>query len=358
MGNYEFSLLENVFKYEFDDVSDLNKEREKDGKRPMPPTLKRLECLGIMDDFDKEDRSADQTLKPWARICNHVDFLNREGKDGAKHKVVFLLRHGYSLHNYIEKGAVKTVAGRVVKDNWRKDLKVAYKKYVSLGTLENAFREAGNRFSSSLAKHLGIEGANPTVTISLLDAPLLLLPKEIVEELRDLDVKNNDVRELREEWLTWVEKDKLPWPGTIYTSPLDRCRSTTKVVFGKDHNSQPVIKEDLREKRNGDACNYRAYISSTAAKDQGFVLEPDFAEEDPYKNDIKHAEKGKTTESEEQLEERMRRLLSGIFDDDEESVVSLTTHSYSIGALTKVMQCNYRLDEGDVAAFLVRAVPV
>lgn len=42
-----------------------------------------------------------------------VDMLNRKSEQGAKYKVVFLLRHGYSLHNYIERGV------KVKKDDWR-----------------------------------------------------------------------------------------------------------------------------------------------------------------------------------------------------------------------------------------------
>lgn len=120
---YEFSLVPGAFDYDYDDMTDVNIQRKLDKKDYMPPTLKRLPRLGLRADFDKSTSFAQENnSEPWARIRDYVDFLNRN-KGGAKHKVILVVRHGYSLHNYIEKGVTKRkkVVDGVEKsiDNWR-----------------------------------------------------------------------------------------------------------------------------------------------------------------------------------------------------------------------------------------------
>ncbi|KAK7917616.1 hypothetical protein PG985_011224 [Apiospora marii] len=368
MSNYEFSLVPGVFEYDYDDVTKLNEEREEEGKDPIPPTLKRLPRLGLRTDFDKSTRSVHENeSSPWARIRDYVDILNEEAADGANHKVIFVIRHGYSLHNYIEKGVIKRqkVDGveKEMVNHWRDGVKIAFKEQVSLGTLRDAFEEAGHELSTDLADHFGIKmDANAwTETIPLLDSKLL--PKEVAKRLRGSGAKNNDVGDLGNQLLKWAEEETFPLPDVVYTSPLSRCLETTEKVYRRVFESEaargrkfgPVIKENLREKLNGDACNYRGHIKDRVYK---FALEPNFSPEDLHKDDIEKAETGATMESNGELEWRMKGVLTGIFDEDKGSVVSLTTHSYSIGALTEAMKCNYKLDEGDIAAFLVKAVPV
>ncbi|KAK8103147.1 phosphoglycerate mutase [Apiospora sp. TS-2023a] len=372
MGNYEFSLVPGVFNYRYDDMTAENEKRKAKGKSPMPPTLKRadLPLLGLHPDFDKSTGSATHenlSSKPWARIRDYVDFLNRTATDGAKHKVVFVIRHGYSVHNYVERGLMyKEVVDGVETDvdNWRHGAKIAYKEKVDLGTLKEAFEKAEPKSSMALTSHFPIEFTDSTATITLLDSKLL--PKEVTDALRG-KVTNNDVGDLGAELHCWHQKQKFPIPDTIYTSPLSRCMETTvkvyQTVFAQYEEYgrilHPEIKEDLREKRNGDACNYRGNIvKSIEDRRYPFTYDSGFSPNDPYRDDIKKAEKGESMETDEQLEGRMKGVLTNIFDEDEGSVVSLTTHSYSIGALTTVLGFNCRLDEGDIAAFLVKATPV
>lgn len=210
-----------------------------------------------------------------------------------------------------------------------------------------------------------MDASASTATIPLLDSKLL--PKELALKLRGSGGKNNDAGDLGDELLRWVQEQSFPLPDVVYTSPLSRCLETTEKVYqkvftsqeGKDRKFQPRVKDTLREKLNGDACNYYGKMNdSLNARSCNFAFEYGLVPVDSYKGDIKGAEKGGFVESNWALAERMKGVLIDIFNDDEEaSVVSLTTHSYSIGALTKVIKCEYRLDEGDIAAFLVKATP-
>ncbi|KAK7946148.1 phosphoglycerate mutase [Apiospora aurea] len=343
MGKYAFSLIDNVF---------ADKVRADPNNR-KPPTLIRQPQLGLMPDFDGVGSSCDKgILQPWARIRSYVDKLNRENKQGAKYKVIFVLRHGYSLHNYIEKGVKRfNEAGEEVRNDWRKE--------VSL----EALRGAGCEIPRVLEDYLRGGDPNAAARVSLYDAALL--PKEITLQIRDSGVTNNDAEDLGKEWFNWVEIDKFPLPDAIYTSPLSRCLETTKKVYepafeahaGGAHKFRPIIMENLREKGNGDACNYRSTKEQILDQYPNYATEPDFAQKDEYEYQIQQAKDGEPTESNKEIEDRMRKVLNAIFDNDETSVVSLTTHSFSIGSLTKVIGNARMLDEGDITAFLVKAVP-
>ncbi|KAK8070482.1 hypothetical protein PG997_010685 [Apiospora hydei] len=350
MGKYAFSLVDNVFEDIF----------RTDPNNRKPPTLIRRPQLGLIPDFDRASSSCDKSiLQPWARIRSYVDELNMKNKQGAKYKVIFVLRHGYSLHNYIEKG-VKRVneAGEEVKNDWRKGLKFAYQKEVSL----EALRGAGCEIPRVLEDHLHGGDPNAAARVSLYDAALL--PKEITLQIRGSGVTNNDAEDLGKQWVSWVETDKFPLPDAIYTSPLSRCLETTKKVYGPvfeahggAHEFRPIIMENLREKGNGDACNYRSTTKHILDQYPNYTPEPDFAQKDEYEYQIQQTKDGEPTESNKEIEDRMRKVLNAIFDNDETSVVSLTTHSFSIGTLTKVLGNARILDEGDITAFLVKAVP-
>lgn len=225
-----------------------------------------------------------------------------------------------------------------------------------------ALRASGCEIPQALEAHL--RGCHPNTTASVVLHDAALLPKEITEKIRgSSEVPNHDAGDLGSKWLRWVKDDKFPLPDAIYTSPLSRCLETTRKVYGPVFEAhaprfEPEIKEKLREKVNGDACNYRGTKSSILANFPGYKLEPRFAESDPYEHQIQMAEKKESTESDAGLEGRMREVLDDVFDDDETRVVSLTTHSFSIGALTKAFGKARILDEGGIAAFLVKAVPL
>jgi len=130
MGKYAFSLVRDVFKY-------ANNGTGKD-KGHKPSMLQRQENLGLNENFDGKRGLFDgNNSQPWARIRAYVDDLNSK-KAGPKFKAIFVLRHGYSLHNYVEKG----VKGKG-KDNWR----VSYPP-VQL----NHFREATNSYGGILGR--------------------------------------------------------------------------------------------------------------------------------------------------------------------------------------------------------------
>ncbi|KAK8093051.1 hypothetical protein PG999_014638 [Apiospora kogelbergensis] len=324
MGKYTFSLVPDVFEYDHQNVDELNEKRATMGKDPKPPLLTvQQKTLGLKEKFDNPSSADEIDIPPWARIPTYVKALNETDKYGACHKVIY---SGY---------------------------KIAYQKEVSLETLEKAFKEAGDPMSPYLKKIIIAGLTSPGAKIRLHDARLL--EEEEAQNLRGLDVNDYDVGD-------------FPVPDAMLTSPSERCLKTTERVYRKvveDHGGegrtfQPVVWENLREKRNGDACNYRSSKSDIMAEHPDYILQEGFAEDDPHESDIERAKNRnmEKTESDSDLEERMRQVLDDIFDDDKTSVVSLTTHSFSIGALTKVLGFPCTLREGNMAAFLVKASPL
>ncbi|KAK8005068.1 histidine phosphatase superfamily [Apiospora arundinis] len=356
MGRYKFSLVPNIFDYEYEDT-ESNEQRAKEGKGPKPPTLRRVDILGLKEHFDGPESADGAKLPPWARVRPYLTTLNDADRDGARHKVIFVLRHGFSLHNYIEQG---------VKNDWRGGIKLAYREELDFKSLEKAWKEAGGQVSSHLKALPVVDHEKPEAKVPLYDAPLL--EKDDVQKLLGSGASKNDAGDLGNQWFSWVEGNKMPLPDAIYTSPLRRCLKTTEKVYRRVFEAhaeegctfRPIVKENLREKRNGDACNYRSSKSYITNNFNGYELEPDFVEEDPYRSDIEKVEReeGNAKESDEKLEGRMRQVLDDIFDDDKTQVVSLTTHSFSIGALTKVIGFQCILHEGDITAFLVKATPL
>ncbi|KAL2127555.1 hypothetical protein VTI74DRAFT_10561 [Chaetomium olivicolor] len=49
---------------------------------------------------------------PWAQFSRHVEWLNRNSPYGVSYKLLYLLRHGLSVHN--------VVMAKVGRDSWNR----------------------------------------------------------------------------------------------------------------------------------------------------------------------------------------------------------------------------------------------
>jgi len=158
-------------------------------------------------------------------------------------------------------------------------------------------------------------------------------------------------------WAETVTKDKLPLPGTLYTSPLARCLETTKLVFADVFGSRgvpfrPVIKELLRERMTDHTCDRRSSRSWIAENYPGYDIEPGFAEEDV----LWRADRW---EPGEEHDARKQRVLEDIFASDEGPILSLTVHSYAVSSILHVVGApNFRVREGSTVPLLVKAVKI
>jgi hypothetical protein len=56
--------------------------------------------LGLLDrSYDSPQCSPEET--PWAQFSRHLELLNRNSPHGESYKLLYLLRHGLSVHNIV-----------------------------------------------------------------------------------------------------------------------------------------------------------------------------------------------------------------------------------------------------------------
>lgn len=169
-----------------------------------------------------------------------------------------------------------------------------------------------------------------------------------------MDKGITEATDLSKLWLGEAQKDALPLPETIYTSPLARCLETTKLAYTQvlaEHGRrlQPVVKEKLRERITDHTCDRRSSRSWIEKNYPDFIIEDGFSELDESWN-------ANTSESLEQHIARTKRLFDDIFTHDTSPVISLTTHSYTVTAILAVVgYTKFLVDEGTIIPLLVRA---
>jgi broad specificity phosphatase PhoE len=155
-------------------------------------------------------------------------------------------------------------------------------------------------------------------------------------------------------WSDAVSSDMIPFPGTIYTSPLARTLETTRLAFANvtaTHGPpfQPIIKELLRERLTNHTCDRRSSLSWIKEHYPDYIVEPGFSEDDVLWSSSRE-------ETEEEHVARKQRLLEDMFENDGNEFVALTTHSYAISAILGAMNmAAFRVREGSSVALLVRA---
>ncbi|KAL8866390.1 MAG: hypothetical protein Q9174_006330, partial [Haloplaca sp. 1 TL-2023] len=214
----------------------------------------------------------------WQRFAHAVFRLNRSSGRFTQYKLLYLGRHGEGYHNAAE----------------------SY-----YGT------PAWNCYWSLLDGNETVEWADARIT------------EKGVEQAKAVN----------EFWKREIKEQKIPVPGSYYTSPLTRCLSTANLTFAglelpSRHPFVPTVKEFLREGISGHTCDRRGSKSYIETAFPGCVIEPGFAETDPLWQEY-HAE----TKTDQDI--RSKALLDDIFGNDDETYISVTSHSGEIASLLR-----------------------
>jgi len=157
-------------------------------------------------------------------------------------------------------------------------------------------------------------------------------------------------------WVQGARNDGIPLPETLYTSPLARCLETTKLVYSEvmavhGRTPQPIVKELLRELTDH-TCDKRSPRSWIVQNYPDYVLDQNFEETDPLW-------RADHTEPNEKHVARKQRLLEDIFEANDASFISLTTHSYAISAILEAIGApHFRVSAGAMVPLFVKAVKV
>ena len=154
-------------------------------------------------------------------------------------------------------------------------------------------------------------------------------------------------------WQSEIDNQKIPTPGSYYTSPLSRCLATANITFsglsGLSRPFVPTVKEFLREGISIHTCDHRSnktYIRNTYPE---YRFEHGFKEFDEQWN-------GVTAEPSNAQDARSQAALNDIFR-GRARYISITTHSGEAASILRVLGHQpFSLSTGAVIPVLVEAV--
>lgn len=147
----------------------------------------------------------------------------------------------------------------------------------------------------------------------------------------------------------------MPVPSRHYTSPLARCLETTRLAFSEHKGTEglkAIVKENLRERMGIHTCDKRRSRTWIQDNYPSYQIEDGFAEQDElWRSDIR--------ESLEEHALRINEVLQDIFANDEEVIISLTSHSGAIRALyAAIGHREVWVNPGAMVPVLIKALPV
>ena len=223
--------------------------------------------------YDPQERKTQ-----WQRFARQVTQLNRHAPYGTHYKLLYMGRHGEGYHNAAE----------------------SY-----YGT------PAWNCYYSE-------KDGNSTVTW----ADAHLTPNGVAQAL-----SNNAF------WAAEIKTQKIPTPQSYYTSPLTRCLATANLTFvgldlPKKYPFVPEVKELLREGISGHTCDRRSSKSYIKQSFPTYKIESGFSENDKLWEAL-HGE----TQLDQDI--RSKTVLDQIFSMDDNTYVSITSHSGEIASILR-----------------------
>ncbi|KAL9000536.1 MAG: hypothetical protein Q9169_000829 [Polycauliona sp. 2 TL-2023] len=243
--------------------------------------------------------SDDQTT-PWQHFEQQVKRLQDEAEEGTVYKVLYMARHGEGAHNVAEK--------RYGREEWD--------RYWAAQT--------GDSTSIWTDARLTPTGHDQAIAVSAF-------------------------------WKHHIEVAKTPAPEKYFCSPLYRCLQTANLTFTglglpADRPYIPVVKELLREVNGVHTCDRRSSKSSLVDSFPNFIFEPSMTEGDKLWSSTER-------ENNQDLDKRMKMLLDDVFEHDDSTFISLTSHSGAICSLLRVLgHREFRLVTGGVIPVLAKAV--
>ncbi|OAP57605.1 hypothetical protein AYL99_08343 [Fonsecaea erecta] len=128
---------------------------------------------------------------------------------------------------------------------------------------------------------------------------------------------------------------ELDLDQTYYSSPLTRAMQTAQLTFSglplpPSQTFRPVVKEFLRERYGIQSCDFRPTKSYIQANFPNFGIEDSFTENDELHSPTRR-------ESLRRQDRRVRALLDDVFAHDENTYISITSHSETIEATLRVV---------------------
>ncbi|KAF3914727.1 hypothetical protein AA313_de0208326 [Arthrobotrys entomopaga] len=258
--------------------------------------------FGLIDKSYPTDDESSSRKTPWQRFNYYVDQLNHGSGNNVQYRLLFIGRHSQGYHN-AEESLVGTPA-------W-------------------------NCYWAELHGNSTAVWEDPSLT------PF--------GESQTVKAHNY--------WQRLIETQKITPPDTYYVSPLARCLETANITYaGLPLNSRhpfiPTIKELLREGISIHTCDRRSSKSWIAANYPEFIIEPGFSETDQHWNGI-------TAETPSAQAYRMRLVLSDIFDNDQSTIISITTHSgIAVSLLSVLGHIPFGLVTGAIMPTLIKITTV
>ncbi|KAI0894661.1 phosphoglycerate mutase-like protein [Annulohypoxylon nitens] len=246
------------------------------------------------DEFDPANKKTQ-----WERFAYYVNTLNRDCDKNTQYKVLFMARHGEGYHNAAE----------------------SY-----YGT------PAWNCYWGPL------EG-NGTVTW---------------RDARLTDAGIAQCTKANAFWKNALAVEKIPAPQSYYSSPLVRSMTTANLTFNgldlpADRPFVPTIKEYFREGISMRTCDERSNKTYIHSLLPGFKFEEGFTEDD----ELWKGYEGETSDA--QLK-RTRAVLDDIFSNDDNTWISITSHSGQISTNLKVLNhIAFSLSTGQAIPALIKA---
>jgi broad specificity phosphatase PhoE len=258
--------------------------------------------LGLINQTYPTDHEydPDHSKSPWQRFAYYIRYLNIQSPKTTTYRLLYLARHGEGVHNVAEH-----YYGTKAWDCYWSKL-------------------SGNGSMTWADAHLTANG---------------IAQAQVAHDF----------------WRAAIMKQGIPVPQSYYVSPLDRCLATANVTFAgledvlpREYPFVPVVKELLREALGVHTCDRRSSREYIVMNYPEYVIEKGFAEVDPlWDPDVR--------ESNAQMRARLKKLLDDIVMNDENTFISLTSHSGAISAMLHVLGHRpFGLQTGGVIPVLVK----
>ena len=214
----------------------------------------------------------------WQRFENQVFRLNRDSGRKVQYKLIFMGRHGEGYHN-----AAESYYGTP-----------AWNCYWSLVDGNGTVRWDDAQVTP--------EGAKQALDVNAF-------------------------------WASQLKNQRVPPPRSYYTSPLTRCLTTANLTFSglnlpRRHPFVPTVKEFLREGISGHTCDRRGSKSYIQQAFPSYRIEPGFTELDQLWQAYRR-------EVEIDQDIRSKAVLDDVFSTDDETYLSITSHSGEIASLLR-----------------------
>jgi broad specificity phosphatase PhoE len=138
-------------------------------------------------------------------------------------------------------------------------------------------------------------------------------------------------------WRLLISQQKIPCPEVYYASPLSRCLATANLTFSgldlpEDRPFIPLIKEKFRETNGVHTCDRRSSKTIIHTHYPNWPIEDGFSEEDELWDPV-------LRESDLAQDQRAKEVFDDVFEKEERTWISVSSHSGQIAAALRGESC-------------------